>query len=886
MSSRLLAQSALRRQLSAIHRQRVVLPSVQQVRFQSPSAAAVATSPRRRRDHNNSLNDSHHSNRRDHKNHTNHSNGLYPNRDGGSRRPRRDHNGNVVRRPNGTPRAYQKREEEPVDSDEQSSSRRIAQSTQKIQAIQADVSSLMRTYEEMLFQGEEESSTEGGSKSGAGDTQELFLQGQSLHDKYSDNISEITEASSSVPWSKVEATERIFRELCGGMQKLIFSSATSRGSAQSNDAEMHLRTLTQLRSDRAALVNHLVAAKQGQDASNSYGGVASKVISWINKVFVLPPDGDDDKKKALSVIAHSDMAYAPRKRHFKDVLSNLFFQTNYMEADTQVLMERADRMAALMELVPEGMELHTRSVSMVLKAHGNVGRLDYANKAEEILRTYEPDVPSYDLFSTVLLGYGHAAQRTDQRMLRSKAAKQAERLVLRLWDSSPSRADGKSNTLSQSQYIAKCRHYAAAVKALSSAGNQAVPEACERAENLAIKCMGAKRVSAILTTNDATADGQSKASGDAIGELSPNEMLLLHHLLGLYARQGDSTRFQKARAILRCMELQHKVRRKNKPERSAHRRNGEESVDQEDTPELLPSLETYRSMVAGTRSYAFTLLNKNKRDQGTQRGGPKQSASGEMFEVAEYATNLIDDMAALSISPDKDFYARVLKVWHVMAHVEAGERAEAILSRMQMRALYDPTFDDAIVGSTYENVIRCWEFSSHPQAAERVDKLLRLMEAQSGMFSMAIDKDDSSSNEESDEEDVPKDKPIYESVYNSKVRPGIALYNKGLRICSKTENDADKAMEIALDLYQRILIAGLDPNRTTLMWLFRCIKEHSPQGSDRRVEIMRQILAMSGGSLNVMGVHELMRSDKDLYDDLMKGLFAVEEIESIEAAST
>jgi hypothetical protein len=331
------------------------------------------------------------------------------------------------------------------------------------------------------------------------------------------------------------------------------------------------------------LVNHLIATNQGHDAANSNGGVASKVIDWIGSIFVLPPDSDDATEEALSVIAHSDMAYAPRKRHFKDVLSNLFFQTTFKESATPVLMERADRMSAVMELVPEGMELHTRSVSMVLKAHGAVGSLEYANKAEEILRIYDPDVPSYELLHTVLRAYDHAAHRPDQRMLRSKAAKQAERLVLRLWDSSPSRADGKPITLSYSQYNAKCLHFAAAIKALSSAGNQAVPEACERAENLAIKCMGAKRVSAILsTTND-----QSNAGGEEIGQLSPNEMLLLHRLLGLYARQEDSARFQKARAILRCMELQHKMRRKHKPERSAHQRNDE---DQDDNPELLPSL--------------------------------------------------------------------------------------------------------------------------------------------------------------------------------------------------------------------------------------------------------------------------------------------------------
>ena len=693
-------------------------------------------------------------------------------------------------------------------SSENTTSNRTSETSRKMLSLQKSMSSLLSSYQAELFN--EESANEHGT---ATDASKLFAQTGTLHLKCRNDTDKIE-------WSHIQDTEPVFRDLCRVIQQLI-SIASLLESPQGSFAEQLLRALILLLSDR----QDLVQAFEPKEfiSSKSVTSVTSSVVNWLNNIFVRSPGETENKteEEPNRSNVHTHVSVSPRKRHFGEVIAAIFQEVAIDETDQHILRDRAARLESLLEL-SKGMNLHIKSILLVIRAQEAIGTLEKAEKAEQIWRDHDPDVPSPELLQAVLRAYDSAAVNEGDRRSRSKAAKRAEWLVLERW--------GKDK---KPDFASKSRSFAIALQALSNAGARAVPERCERAENLIIKCLGKRAFSRLYTPDVEETTG--------VNMLSRADMHLLQPLVAIYASQKDPKRLQQARQILRSMEIQHQLRHKGAKRGNQGRRK--EGYDPVDSADELPSLETYQSMLVGIRNYTFT-----------------EAETPELLELAKYASGLLDNMAAISVTPDEDTFDRLLKIWVRVMSIDSGEYAEEILSYMQLREMYDP--DCHVSAETYQQVLRCWKLSAtelHPQAAERANQLLRFMEAQSGIHGRLPCRAGYPSRDTS------------RTVYNDKVRPDIGIYNLVIRVCSNVRCDSsrERALVIALDVHKRLCQAALEPNSDTYTNLFLCIAKQLPSDSPRRLEFTSDILtsATTNGKVDSSVLNALKAVDNKLHKE-------------------
>jgi len=475
----------------------------------------------------------------------------------------------------------------------------------------------------------------------------------------------------------------------------------------------------------------------------------------------------------------------------KALMSSMFHSVSASEKNHEVLVRRAEHLTRLLEMLPE---CHYQHLALVLQAYAAVGTLEYAQLAEDLWRKKESQVPSSDVFQIVLTAYDTAARMDGNTRNRSKAAKRAERLVLQTTN------DGESMTKDPAQ----AKSVAIALHALGSASHTDIPERCERAENLIFKSMGK------------SAFGRVFAKQPWNSLMPTADLRLLEQLILVYSSHRSARRLSQAQQVLHFMEEQNKMAREEFRPGHNRRRDGKNQRQAHESL-ALPSIESYRAILTGIRQYSFKSIAVEDDDVADKLALP------ELPALAAYATGLLDTLKDLSITPDADIYERILKVCVRSMSLDSGDRAEEILNHMLIREICDPNFH--VTAESYLHVLRCWKLSaaeSHPDAAERSDRLLRSMEAQSGILKSSL-------------ASYGAQRQIYEAVYNKNVKPDLETYNVVLRVCSNVRHDEsrEKALKIAMGVYQRILQAGLTPNVDTYKNILFVITYQTPKGTTK-----------------------------------------------------
>jgi hypothetical protein len=504
--------------------------------------------------------------------------------------------------------------------------------------------------------------------------------------------------------------------------------------------------------------------------------ISFSVVKWITDIFVTAPGETEENSKAA-------LARETRPESlFERVIYAISFEKNPRD--------RADRLASLLEL-SKGITLHSKTIEIVLDAYDTVGNSAMAAKAERIWRE---NGSNPKLLHRVLTTYLKATKTGKSPSSRSRTVMQMEKLVMEQWSSaSPDNMHAK---------IISCR---LVIEAWMLAGESAVPDLCARAEKLVFTCLGKPASDQIY--NPQIERNQAYLMTNA-------EVQLLDVLVSIFANQKSPKRIHQAILIIQTMEMQFRLR-------EAEAKKGRHGWQNEKPKSLaIPSINTYGALLNGICSFGMS----------------DRAAHSAFRDLANYAPELLQNMAHVGVLPPIQFFRKILELFSTLKSNDSGERAADILSQMQMREIYDPGFAATI--QDYHLVLRCWKQSAsfgHPDAAEHASLLLRLMESRSGVHTGVVDPLGREASE------------IVSQVYNTDVKPDIVAYNLALQVCSNMKHNPNKerAAYIAWDIHNRLCQAGFEPNDETYRILYSCINSLLPLDSPKRVEIADDVLTLA-----------------------------------------
>eukprot|EP00978_Attheya_sp_CCMP212_P025386 scaffold81566_cov47-Attheya_sp.AAC.3 len=206
--------------------------------------------------------------------------------------------------------------------------------------------------------------------------------------------------------------------------------------------------------------------------------------------------------------------------------------------------------------------------------------------------------------------------------------------------------------------------------------------------------------------------------------------------------------------------------------------------------------------------------------------------------------------------PRRSTFHTLLKMrGRMMPHAEAGDIAEAILSRMQIRhemtlsgtshAPFEMAQSVKPVGGSYGLALNCMTSSAiakKPGAMHRALLLLNRMEGQcmrsdSFQFDRRRTEEHREALSGSDDEsnDGARRFSVTDVVYDESVEPDVRIYTKVMDVCANTQltSDHGEALEVAFDVYNRMIDNSIVPNEETFAVLLLCCERLlSEVGSD------------------------------------------------------
>jgi hypothetical protein len=575
--------------------------------------------------------------------------------------------------------------------------------------------------------------------------------------------------------TEADAAESIFHSLCTSLLKAICLEL-DKDLVRTDVVEHLMMSILILKSDRESLLQHLGSK------TNLSSEFFSSVLRTVSNIF-----GNSDleepqpSEKNLDVTSASPLLIDTYNRVFSLVFHDMLND----EGGNKMYGNKVLRLTSLHDLAGD-IPLSISNLHHLITAYGGIGNIESCMKAEEMYRANELDRSSTKLVHEVQRAYCQAAYREITKENRIIAIERGERLALEIM---------KKNVMN---HFDRCFSISIALQMLALAGNDCVPNRIKRAENMVVNCIGEFALTQIKHARDEHIQTRFVLDSEA---------KLLRSLLLVYASERDMACLDRALLILRMIENDEiwKVR-------SSRVKRQDASHDVE-SPISILSLEVYQSVLHGL--HRCTLL---------------KAEPEVVLDLATRATRLLDSMETLKIVPDGVTFDTLLKIWRRVDSISSGRNADMILSKMQMREVYDKAFH--ISPEMYSKVLQCWENSAakgHPQAAERAHQLLLFLEMQCGATPL-----------------LSKSMPLKStpsSQQEKKLELGASIYNLVLQICVKSLTD--NALPLAIDIHKRIHNANVIPTVEIFNSIFIIITHHLPDDLMAQLKYVNEVVILA-----------------------------------------
>ena len=603
------------------------------------------------------------------------------------------------------------------------------------------------------------------------------------------------------------------------------------GTESNKLAEELLRALIQLKEDRALLVKRAKESLRQQTIDNQDSGWTG----WFKRIFVLSPgEGPKDEKSTpeeQALMAHEEPSFGPTRRQFLQVMKSIQREgyahkweypdrsirssLDAIQAETKVaregLLQCANRMTALLDLLPsQNVPPFASLISIPMKTFAQVGSLEAASEVKRIYSDICNKKVPRDLFHVVLQAYRLAALMEYTLDARAEAATTAIALL----------QEREHYSLASSYYKVpgtddpRGESYAIVIETVEKAGFKALPERISLAENLLKLYLGEKIFNQVVDYREEL-------------RRSKVDMQVFESLLLMYAFKGGEHKFVKrAKNILECAEDQ--LTESKAPEKAA--------VNASDTDKEMPTFpnsKSYNAVLTGIRMNIKRILDRI--GQAKNESEVTMARNIIKGEVAD-ATFFLDRMTQ-TCAPDLRTFELLLQIWAMAKLPESGERADDILSRMNIRQACTGTSDAwSDICRVYSPYLECWAVSPEVSSAGVLHRALRIldkMEAQSGIQFIPLSSLDTVGSK--------AEKEILGLVYEQSGKKSYRMaYNSALKICSLCQDAPEEAFQAAFAIYNRMISAGVEPDQETFANLFACC---FLAGDDDAAEARRQELA-------------------------------------------
>jgi hypothetical protein len=605
---------------------------------------------------------------------------------------------------------------------------------------------------------------------------------------------DVHQADKPAKWAQIEQTEDVFRSLCR-LSRSVIIQATQLYREEDSEiseyielAESALRDLVKFKAERALLVDatkkwsaqafSITSTTLRSPNSFDEGETSSRTLSvhdWIQKLlgsFNENTTKENSEESAFddSEMAHKDAALGATQGLFRLVIQSI---ASAVKKDTDVPeSERSrskrekytatgERMLNLMEAMPPTWVPEPLIVDQVLAVMSRVGTLESAQKCFKILRKH----PSSDnlRFSTVLEAFVEAAKYEEDSERRKVIVENSLKVLHDSWD------DIKKPHIRVERINLCC----IVLHCMAVSGNSSSPEMCDEADQVMKRALGATifyRFKRRMSANE--------------GKVGTQDIHLIHFLVQIYASSGEEMRLKGAQRML-------------------------EFVKSKDTKGVglfivFPNRDTFNSVLKG-------ILRHHTENKSLPND--KESSRRDIT----YAMGLLDYMLTTKESacwPNEVTFALLFRLLSALKNWDVGELSEELLSKLEIRRSFPGSHDVKINLSAYHHTLGCWlevaKSSPGKGVTERALRLLDKLEVQSMPLLLS----------RLEVRKVGNQFPIYDID----LQPNRITYRLVMQICAEAKDPVERqqAVEVAADVYQRMIDRGITPDTDIEDLLKRC----------------------------------------------------------------
>jgi len=248
-------------------------------------------------------------------------------------------------------------------------------------------------------------------------------------------------------------------------------------------------------------------------------------------------------------------------------------------------------------------------------------------------------------------------------------------------------------------------------------------------------------------------------------------------------------------------------------------------------------------------SYLLSILARVMTDDQSNTSSCPIRNNNHNNNVADIIDKLYNNMVSHSVSkPDYTTFDTIFGIYRQHKLLEdAGERGEALLSRMEIQ--YATGSNNLVKPDArmYGHGIKCWA-NNHRPSKEKKD---------SGVVNIA-----------SRAYDILKKMELQARV-NIELQPSEAAYATVINVCSYTTNVDHQpvALGIAFECYNKMISLGLSPNAVTYSCLLKCCASLLTHDPKQRKELSKQVFeaACEQGQVNAVVEASLKKASSVLY---------------------
>jgi len=591
-------------------------------------------------------------------------------------------------------------------------------------------------------------------------------------------------------WSQIERTEDLFRGLCRLTHSMIVLATEMHreGGAEIPEyrelAESALRNLVKFQSDRALLVattkqRTKEKLQKSEPPKESYGfqgwikGMLGGFAGSVPTAEMLEPTESVFDEAGM---AHMDPTLGATQQLFRTVIwcvassaqkdtgslgdfSTLENEKSSLDGEGATQAKIAQRMVELLQLMPPTWVPIPLIVDQVLVVLSRVGTLESAAECNDIFRNH----PNSNLlrFSTVLEAFVEAAKHERDRQRRETIVREAIAALSSSWNRHLPRH--RIERINLCSIVLHC---------MSAADISYLPDMRDEADKIIKRALGTASYNTFLQ-RIATKKGRVDAQA----------LRLVHFLVQIYASSGEERKLEDAKRMLEYMI--------------------EKDSEGVGIMILYPNMDTLNSVLKGLYRRQEGL--HGRRDIDT------------LQQDVDYAMGLLDYMLTskeVSCWPSETTFALLFRILSATKLEDVGERAEELLSKMEIRKSFPGSHDVRISLSAYHHTLHCWlevaRSSSGKDVCGRALQLLDKLDAQSVPLLF----------NDLEAQAVAQRIPLYDTD----LRPNRNTYKLLLQICAEVKDPIERtrAAEVGKVVYRRMVESGISPNADTEELLKRC----------------------------------------------------------------